>query len=186
MDSRPAQPRRTTRSLALLVGLFSTMLVLGTMPALAQDDGAAPGDWLFIDADTVWGPLNIPEDERASITCVQNNRFARNEEIVWRVKVFDPLTGQPMDDTMLESVQVVLPDQVLDMRYGPHPPSEPADFFWTYGWDIPEDYPTGELPYQVSATSMDGRSGLYEQFGVSLARLIITEEVRPTIEEEEA
>jgi hypothetical protein len=115
---------------------------------------------------------------------VQNNRFARNEAIVWRVKVFDPITGEPMDDTMLESVQVVLPDQALDMRYGPHPRDTPADFFWTLGWDIPEDYPTGELAYTVSATSTDGRTGTYEQFGVSPARLIITEEVRPIIEDE--
>ena len=100
--------------------------------------------------------------------------------------MFDPLTGEPMDDTALGSVQVVLPDQVLDMRYGPHPRDTPADFFWTFGWDIPEDYPTGELPYMVTATSNDGRSGTYEQFNVSPARLVITEDPpRPVIEDEE-
>ena len=184
MDSRPVQAKRTRRTLGFLVAVLGAMLALGAVPVSAQDEAAAPGDWLFIDADTVWGPANIPDEERASKSCVQSNRFARNEEIVWRVKVLDPLTGQPMDDTMLESVQVVLPDQVLDMRYGPHPRDTPADFFWTYGWDIPEDYPTGELGYTVTATSTDGRSGLYEQFGVSPARLIITEEIRPIIEEE--
>ena len=184
MDSRPPRTKRTRRAIGLLVAMLGAMLALGAVPVSAQDEAAAPGDWLFIDADTVWGPANIPDEERASKSCVQSNRFARNEEIVWRVKVLDPLTGQPMDDTMLESVQVVLPDQVLDMRYGPHPRDTPADFFWTYGWDIPEDYPTGELGYTVTATSTDGRSGLYEQFGVSPARLIITEEIRPIIEEE--
>lgn len=185
MYSRPQRSSGTRRSLGFLVALLGAMLVLGATPVVAQEEAAASGDWLFIDADTVWGPGNIPDEERISKACVQNNRFARNEEIVWRVKVFDPQTGEPMDDTVLESVQVVLPDQVLDMRYGPHPPDTPADFFWTYGWDIPEDYPTGELPYTVDAKSLDGRAGTYEQFGVSLARLIITEEVRPTIEDEE-
>ena len=184
MGSRPDRTSRARRSLGFLIAVLSAMLIVGAVPAVAQDEAAAPGDWLFIDADTVWGPANIPEDERASKSCVQTNRFARNEEIVWRVKVLDPVTGEPMDDTMLESVQVVLPDQVLDMRYGPHPRDTPADFFWTYGWDIPEDYPTGELAYTVSAASTDGRSGVYEQFGVSPARLIITEEVRPIIEDE--
>lgn len=186
MDSRPDRHGRARRSLGLLVAVLGAMLALGAVPVVAQDEAPAEGAWLFVDADTVWGPANIPDEERASKACVQNNRFARNEQIVWRVKVFDPLTGQPMDDTMLESVQVVLPDQVLDMRYGPHPRDTPADFFWTLGWGIPEDYPTGELPYTVSATSTDGRSGTYEQFGVSLARLIITDEVRPIIEDEEA
>lgn len=184
MDSRPNRSRRGGRTLGFLATVLGAMFVLGAVPVAAQDEAAASGDWLFIDADTVWGPANIPEEERASKSCVQNNRYARNEEIVWRVKVFDPMTGQPMDDTMLESVQVVLPDQVLDMRYGPHPRDTPADFFWTFGWDIPEDYPTGELAYTVSATSTDGRTGTYEQFGVSPARLIITEDVRPIIEDE--
>lgn len=184
MDSRPDRSYRTRRRLGLLIAALGAVLVLGAVPAAAQDGGAVPGEWLFIDADTVMGPANIPEEEAASETCVQNNRFARNEEIVWRVKVLDPLTGQPMDDTMLESVQVVLPDQALGMRYGPHPRDTPADFFWTLGWDVPEDYPTGELPYQVVATALDGRTGTYEQFNVSPARLIITEEVRPIIEDE--
>ena len=184
MESRPDRSDRARRRLGFLVIVLGAMLALGAVPAAAQEEAAAPGDWLFIDADTVWGPANIPDEERASKSCVQNNRFARNEEIVWRVKVFDPVTGEQMDDTMLESVQVVLPDQAIDMRYGPHPRDTPADFFWTLGWDIPEDYPTGELAYTVSATSIDGRSGTYEQFGVSPARLIITEEVRPVIEDE--
>lgn len=176
------EPRRRLGLLAAAVG---AMMVLGAVPAVAQEEAAAGADWLFIDADTVWGPANIPDEERLSVSCVQNNRFARNEEIVWRVKVFDPVTGEAMDDTTLESVQVILPDQTLDMRFGPHPRDTPADFFWTVSWDIPEDYPTGELPYSVSASSADGRTGTYEQFNVSPARLIVTEDVRPVIEDEE-
>jgi hypothetical protein len=183
MPSTPEPGRRTTRRLGLLVAAIGALLVLGAVPTFAQGE-APPGDWLFIDADTVWGPANIPDEEQASVSCVQNNRFARNEEIVWRVKVLDPLTGEPMDDTTLDVVQVALPDQTLDMRYGPHPRDTPADAFWTVSWDVPEDYPTGELPYTVTATAADGRSGIYEQFNVSPARLIITEEVRPVIEEE--
>ena len=183
MDSRSERTRHARRRLGLLVAALGALLVLGAVPAAAQDDAAAPADWLFIDADTVQGPANLTEEERATQSCVQDNRFARNEEIVWRVKVLDPLTGEPMDDQALESVQVVLPDQVLDLRYGPHPRDTPADFFWTVAWDIPEDYPTGELPYTVTATAADGRTGSYEQFNVSPARLLVTEEVRPVIED---
>lgn len=186
MESRPDRSDRARRRLGFLVIVLGAMLALGAVPAAAQEEAAAPGDWLFIDADTVWGPANIPDEERASKSCVQNNRFARNEEIVWRVKVFDPLTGQPMDDTMLDSVQVILPDQVLDMRYGPHPRDTPADFFWTASFDIPADYPTGTLGYEIVATAADGTTGTFEPFNVTPSLLTITDEVLEQIEDEEA
>ena len=105
--SSPEALARATRRSGLLVASIGALLLLGTLPTLAQDGSAAPGDLLFIDADTVQGPANLTEEERPLLSCVQDSRFARNEEIVWRVKVIDPLTGQPMDDTGLESVEVV-------------------------------------------------------------------------------
>lgn len=139
---------------------------------------------LFLDVDTVLGPTNLTAEERPSKTCVQMSRFAHNEEVVWRVKVLDPRTGEPMDDTQLESVQVQLPDETLDMHYGGHPNDNPADFFWTVSWDVPEDYPSGNISYAVKATATDGRTGTWDQFGVTAAQLTVTDEVRPVIEEQ--
>jgi hypothetical protein len=188
MRSTPRAPRPGRRVLSVGAALVAALLLAAPAAVSAQSPEISPSETeasgLFLQADTVWGPANIPDEERPRLTCVQNNRFARNEEIVWRVKVFDPLTGAELDDTALQSVEVVLPDQTMPMRFGPHPRDEPVDFFWSVSWDIPEDYPTGELPYQVVATSTDGSVGTYEQFGVSAARLTITEEVRPVIEEE--
>lgn len=182
--------QRSPRDRSRLRVTFSAIAVcaLGmavVSPIAAQDAGSAASDWLFIDADTVWGPDNIPEDEVQALACVQGSRFAKNEEVVWRVKVFDPMTGQPMDDTTLASVQVKLPTETLDLHFGPHPRNEPVDNFWTTGWLIPEDYPTGVVDYTIEATALDGRIGTWNQFGVTLAQLQVTDEVRPTIEEEE-
>jgi hypothetical protein len=177
--------RREALRAALVALCIGTLGILAIGPAANAQDAGGDGV-LFIDADTVWGPNNIPEDERPAVTCVQSSRFAHNEEVVWRVKVVDPLTGQPMDDTALESVQVVLPDQTLDLHYGGHPRDTPVDFFWTTGWLVPEGYPTGVVDYTINASSLDGRTGTWKQFGVSLAQLTITDEVRPIIEEEEA
>jgi hypothetical protein len=138
---------------------------------------------LFIDADTVQGPKNLTADEKPTKTCVQGNRFAHNEDVVWRVKVVDPQTGKPMDDAALASVQIKLPDQTLDLHYGGHPNANPVDFFWTVSWLVPEGYPTGTVPYTVNATAKDGRTGTYEQFKVALAMLTVTDEVRPIIAE---
>lgn len=145
---------------------------------------AAGSDTLVIAADTVTGPLNIPEDQRGSAVCVLQSRFPRNSEIVWRARVFDS-SGQELDDSALESVTVQLADgQTFDMRYGPHPRENPTDHFWTTAFDIPADYPTGTLDYEIVATATDGATGTFKPFQVAPSLLTITDEVLETIEEE--
>ena len=174
-------PSRRMWIAALSVLAFTAFLAACSAAAPVATPGPTPVAALFIDVDTVLGPNNLTEEERPTKTCVQANRFAHNEEVVWRVKVVDPLTGKPMDDAALASVQVKLPDQTLDLRYGGHPRDTPVDFFWTVGWDVPETYPTGTVAYTVNATAKDGRTGTYEQFKVALAMLTVTDEVRPII-----
>lgn len=157
------------------------ILAVGSVVNAQDASGAPAAGFLFIDSDIVLGPTNLTDEEKPTMTCVQGNRFAHNEDVVWRVKVLDPLTGQPMDDTTLASVQVVLPTETLDLHYGGHPRDTPVDFFWTTGWLIPEDYPTGAVAYAINATANDGRVGTWEQFGVSLAQLTVTDEVRSII-----
>jgi hypothetical protein len=171
--------------IAALSVLACTAILVACSPAATSTATAGPTPLaaLYIDADTVQGPANLTEAERPTKTCVQGNRFAHNEEVVWRVKVIDPLTGKPMDDAALTSLQVVLPDQTLDLHYGGHPRDTPVDFFWTVGWDVPEGYPTGTVGYTVKATSKDGRTGTWEEIKVAAAMLQITDEVRPIIAE---
>lgn len=140
---------------------------------------------LVIQADTVSGPLNIPEEEAGSAVCVLQSRFARNSEIVWRARAIDPVSGEELGDDALESVVVNLGDgQTLEMRYGPHPRDNPTDFFWTTSFDIPADYPTGTLDYEIVATASDGRSGDFRPFDVAPSLLTVTEETLETIEGE--
>lgn len=191
------QPRATRR---LLIGL-ATFSMTAALVGCAQQAGQEPSsasqatatpiasesapppvtEALFIDPDTVLGPTNLTEAERPLKTCVQMSRFAHNEEIVWRVKVVDPATGEAMDDTALETVQIVMGDQVLDLHYGPHPRDTPVDYFWTVGWEVPEEYPSGTISYTIEATAADGRTGTWEQFGVAAAMLTVTDEVRAVI-----
>jgi hypothetical protein len=142
---------------------------------------------LVIQADTVSGPRNIPLEARGSAVCVQQSRFARNSEIVWRARVMDPVSGDELSDEALESVVVNVGDgQTLDMRYGPHPRDNPTDSFWTTSFDIPTDYPTGTLDYEIVATSPDGRTATFKPFDVAPSLLTVTDEVLETVEEEGA
>lgn len=176
---------RTRSPSALVAALAALALALsacgGNEDAEAEAD-AAPVV-LTIAADTVSGPLNIPKAEMAGAVCVLQSRFARNSEIVWRARVMDA-EGNELDDTMLESVKVELADgQVLDMRYGPHPRDNPTDFFWTVAFDIPVDYPTGTLGYEIVAAATDGATGTFKPFEVAPSLLTVTDEVLETIEE---
>lgn len=139
---------------------------------------------LTVQADTVQGSANIPEDQRATAVCVLNSRYPRNGEVVFRTRVTDPVTGEELDDTALQSVQVKLGDgTVLDMNYGGHPHDNPVDFFWATGWDIPADYPTGTVDYEIVATDTNGRTGTFSPFNVQSSLLTVTDEVLEPIEQ---
>ncbi|MDP3984411.1 MAG: hypothetical protein Q8Q52_05300 [Acidimicrobiia bacterium] len=180
MGSKP-----TNGPIALLTAVIVTAGVIAACGGEeAATTTAAPTAQLIVQADTVSGPLNIPNDQMAGRVCVAQSRFARNSEIVWRVRLTDPLTGEQLDDTGVQTLQVKLADgQVLDMHYGDHPRDNPTDKFWTTSFDIPEGYPTGTLGYEVVAVSTSGMTGNFTPFNVAPSLLTITDEVYETIEE---
>jgi len=166
----------------IVLGVAAGLLLAACQTAATPTPAPAEPVDLILVADTVQGPANLTPEEKASgAVCVQKNRFGKNEEIVWRVRVVDPATGDAMDDQALSSLVVHLPDQDLALHYGGHPRDNPVDFFWTTGFDVPETYPTGLLGYTIEATAADGRTGTYNQFGVGAAQLQVTDEVRPVI-----
>ena len=183
--------KERTRPRAWIAALIVGMLVLSACADSADDtEETTPTDVvmqepLVLQADTVSGPLNIPEEAGGSAVCVQQSRFARNSEIVWRTRVIDPVSGDELGDDVLDTVVVNLGDgQTLEMRYGPHPRDNPTDSFWTTSFDIPADYPTGTLDYEIVATAGDGRMGDFRPFDVAPSLLTVTDEVLETIEEE--
>ena len=163
-------------SKALGIIALLVLLILG----MTGSGFGAPGPSLVIQADTVLGPKNLKQDEIAAKTCVAWSRFARNEQIVWRIRVFDPATGRPMDEKPMEAVSVLLADgTILKTRYGPHPARDATDHFWTTSWVIPSNYPTGTLRYKITARTIDGRLGEFMPFNVASSLVTIVDAVRP-------
>jgi plastocyanin len=121
--------------------------------------------------------LIVQSDSVTGSGCFQTNYAHRGELFVFRIRVVDPVTGEDMDDTLLDTVTVVLPDgQTFDAHYGGHPGgSSPTDYFWATAWEVPLNYPTGQLTYQVEATAADGRTGEYHQFNVGSSVMQIKE-----------
>lgn len=175
--------RRVNRTIGLIV---VGLLVLSVTACGGDDSGSDTSttqpSYLSVTADTVQGPFNLTDEQKTVQSCVLAGHYPRNSQIVWRVRVVDPATGEGMDDTMV-SVQVKLGDgQVIDLKYGGHPGSAPTDAFWAGSFKIPTDYPTGTLSYEVVATGTDGRTGTFRPFNVAPSLLTITEDVLPTLE----
>jgi hypothetical protein len=109
-------------------------------------------------------------------SCVLASQFKLGNQVVFRIRVYDPVTGQPMDDKALSSVTVTLPDgQSFKAKYSGHPSKAPLDSFWATSWVIPANYPTGTLSYKTTATSIDGRTGAFDNFNVQPSLLTVVQ-----------
>jgi hypothetical protein len=150
--------------------------------APAPPAGATATDKLLISADVVQGSRNVPKDQAALKSCVLSSRFPRNSEIVWRVRVYDPRSGDLMDAAALTGVQVQLANgKTVDLAYGAHPKDPPNEYYWASNWVVPKDAPTGTLRYQIMASAADGRTGHFEPFSVASSLPSITEDVLPDV-----
>jgi hypothetical protein len=139
---------------------------------------------LSLEVDIVRGSKNIAPADAPTQSCVYVNQFARNEQVVFRVRVVDPVTGKEMDDKALKSVTVQLKNgaTVAPLAYGPHPKDPPNASFWTGNWVIPGDAPVGNIDMVITATGNDGRAGTWSpnQFPVGAAIQVI-DKVRAVI-----
>lgn len=109
--------------------------------------------------------------------CVLTNRFVRGDQVVFRMRLTDPGTGQQLDASGVTSVRVEVSNgQSLPMKFGPHPPRNSTDNFWTAGWIVPKDHPTGSLSYKVIAVAKDGSTLAWEPFKVAASQLTIVAE----------
>lgn len=133
---------------------------------------------LFLMADLVQGSKNVAKDQAALRSCVLSSRFARNSEMVFRVRVYDPKTGNLMNKDNIKSIQISLADgKTIDMHYANHPANPPGEAYWTGSWVIPKDHATGTLSYTIHAVSADGRTGDFKPFSVAASLPSITDEV---------
>jgi len=147
-------------------------------PAATAQATAAPqkATFLILQGDTVRSPEGLTDEEKTFLSCVQQSRFPQSSRIVWRYKVIDPVANKPLDDKGLTSFDLILPDGTKSaFKYGGHGGTKeaPADFFWTAGFSVPKDYPTGLFNYQIKAVAASGATGGFDQFKVPSAQLTI-------------
>lgn len=128
---------------------------------------------LILSSDMVIGSGGTPAPATA---CVLTSVFKPGQIVVFRIRVYDPVTGQQMDDKALSSVTVSLPDgQTFSAKYSGHPANTPVDHFWAVSWTIPSNYPSGTISYTATAKATDGRTGTFDNFNVQPSLLTIAQ-----------
>jgi hypothetical protein len=141
-------------------------MIVQEAPAQEAPNGPATPPLMFFQGDMVLAQA-----------CVLNNRFRRNEGVVFRVRVSDAKTGKWLDGKGLKSLMVELPDgQKLPMKYGGHPKGGTDDYYWTMHWVVPADYPTGTLVYHIAATDQKDHVERWEPFTVKNSQLTVTKD----------
>ncbi len=153
--------------LAAACGGSSNAPAQGTTAATQAATQQPTAKTLFVQADVVRGPDGLSDAEKAYLSCVQQNRYPQGSQAVWRVRIFDPTTGKPMDDKALKNVALTLPDGTTQaLKYGAHPKGG-TEFFWTTSFKIPASYPTGSFAYKIDAADNQGRTGQFLPFQVA-------------------
>ena len=61
------------------------------------------------------------------------------------------------------------------MSYHQHPPKDPTDWFWSGGWIVPDNQPTGSLSYKVVVTDLDGKTVDWSPFKVAASQITVVE-----------
>ena len=106
--------------------------------------------------------------------CVMGSQFHHNDIVVFRIRVIDTKTGKQMDNKALKSLTVELPDGTkFPAHFGKHPPQDPVADYWTYGWHIPANYPTGSLTYKVVAVDKHGHTATFSPFEAKESQLTV-------------
>lgn len=145
---------------------LAMLSTLSVGPALAQQ---APK--LFFEGDIVRGAG--PSAKGAP--CVLNSQFKRGEVVVFRVRLLDPKTGAQVDDKQIKDLSIELATgEKIPSSYRGHPPQNSTDTFYSAGWPVPANQPTGSVGYKVVVTLADGSSMSWKPFNVASSQIVVT------------
>lgn len=138
-------------------------------PALAANPGEnpfpGPKPEVLLHVDTVTAS---PGESKFGVSysklCTLTNLYRRGEGVVFRVWGIEAGAGGTLTADSVKYAYVKIPGQAnLKLRYGPHGRTADAPWFWAGRWDIPPDYPLGQVDYRVVVKTRTNKLGIYTQ-----------------------
>src|SRR5512133_2708242 len=97
------------------------------------------------------------------IGCTQTNVFERGEQFVLRAWGFDLTTGEVLSIENVTNAHFSVTGQPdVALNWGSHGAVGNKVWFWTNFWNIPKDYPLGDVTVRVSFTTVAGKTGTFD------------------------
>jgi hypothetical protein len=145
---------------AMLTIAKSPQNPLGNPPAQAAPGAANSPLGLY--ADTVNGTRPTGAAPRP-VGCTQTNVWKRGEQLVVRAWGYDLATGDLLTNDNVNEAHFSVPGQSnVTLNWGAHGATGQKVFFWANAWNIPSDYPLGDVVVTVSFTTVSGKTGTLE------------------------
>jgi hypothetical protein len=131
-------------------------------PAPAAVTLAAPTMNVGLYVDSVNGTRPAGAAPRP-VGCTQTNVYKRGEQFVLRSWGSDLTTGDILSTDNVDTAVATIPGQPnLTLNWGPHGVAGSQVYYWTGAWNIPADYPLGDLSVHVVFKTLDGKIGTYD------------------------
>jgi hypothetical protein len=127
---------------------------------------------LIVVGDMVRSGESVTPEDAPFLACTEQNRYPQGSQVVFRMKVIDPVTQQELDPSTVQSIAVQLPDgSNPEFNYHPLNFGMSSDKAFVAVWSIPDNYPTGSVDLQLTAMDNQGRMGTWAQFNVPESEL---------------
>jgi len=166
--------RVMVKSKAKRVGAFEQMpvasaqLTIQAAPPAAPVAAVSPGTALpakvpvSLYVDTVNGTRPAAAAPRP-IGCTQTNVFKRGEQLVLRTWGVELASGDVLSADNVDTAYFTLPGQPnVTLNWGAHGATGAKVWFWTNAWNIPSDYPLGDVTIKVTFKTDSGKTGVLD------------------------
>jgi hypothetical protein len=98
------------------------------------------------------------------VGCTQTNVFKRGEQFVLRTWGSDLETGNILSTENVDTATFTVPGVAapITLNWGAHGATSNRVWFWTNAWNIPTDFPLGDVTIRVTFTLDSGKVAAYD------------------------
>jgi len=132
----------------------------GTAPGVGPGPGTTLDVSLYVDSVNGTRPVGAPA---RPVGCTQTNVYRRGEQFVLRAWGTEMATGAVLSSDNVKDAHYSVPGQPdVTLNWGLHGAAPNRVYFWTNFWNIPADFPLGEVTVHVVFNLESGKSGSYD------------------------
>ena len=132
----------------------------GTAPGVGPGPGSTLDVSLYVDSVNGTRPVGAPA---RPLGCTQTNVYRRGEQFVLRAWGTEMATGAVLSSDNVKDAHFSVPGQAdVTLNWGLHGAAPNRVYFWTNFWNIPADFPLGEVTVHVVFNLESGKSGTYD------------------------